>query len=282
MGGGGKGADTSADSYTSGFDSYGSNPGLTLDTNDTYFQAGHDAAAAQAQQQQQMQDFFTKFMTEMQSSFGSGGVEGGGAALQREWTAANSWRYDPGTSFDKLVSELGTLGEGEYFARDMNEAWIRTDDVSHVKSGGYGYSASGASYGDESGNLDTLYGNYLSAGEQATDYVNEQIKQEKSRANLLNIEYDITEEEKASRISNQFANLWTSTDDQALRNLVDTWGEPLGFGGFTYNRGTASGDTPADDSGPGGPTGAADTGTGTIITDEEEDTLGSSTTILGG
>lgn len=122
---------------------------------------------------------------------------------------------------------------------------------------------------------DELYSGYLSSASSAADYVNNQILQEQANARLLGIDYAITDELKGQRISNYFASIWGEGDQARLEALMDTYGNPEGFTGFTLQRGDGSGYT----EGRQGSEKSIATSQGaqprSILTDAEEETLGS-------
>lgn len=84
---------------------------------------------------------------------------------------------------------------------------------------------------------DNFYNDYLDAVGAATDYVNSSIESEKANADLLGIEYNITEEGKSERINDYFSTLWSDGDQSRLQSLFDEFGEVEGFSGFTVTRG---------------------------------------------
>lgn len=87
---------------------------------------------------------------------------------------------------------------------------------------------------------DSFYTDYLSAANSATDYVNSTIDNERANANLLGIEYNVSEDEKAARISDQFSALWSEGDQTRLQGLFDEWGAVDGFEGFNIKRSQTS------------------------------------------
>jgi len=84
---------------------------------------------------------------------------------------------------------------------------------------------------------DSLYSEYLDAGGAATDYINNLITDERSNADLLGIDYNITDEEKQGRIDNYFASIWGEGSQTSLESSFSEFGDPEGFDGFLYNRG---------------------------------------------
>ena len=127
---------------------------------------------------------------------------------------------------------------------------------------------------------DTLYQQRMDAASSATDFINTQIKQEGDRARLLGLDYNISDEDRSTRINDYFATVWGAGSESKLGDLMREFGTPQGFEGFTVTRGT------------GGNTGGAIGGedvvgtTGgmrpqqTALTDED-DILGGTATALG-
>lgn len=126
---------------------------------------------------------------------------------------------------------------------------------------------------------DTGYGNYLDAGQKATNYVDTQLANERANSALLGIDYSTTDEVRQGRINDYFGTLWSETNQRDLENLIGEYGDPTGFQGYTFTRGeggyydTQEGsEAMVAVSGGGAP--------GSFATDEEEDALGR-TSILG-
>lgn len=87
-------------------------------------------------------------------------------------------------------------------------------------------------------NRDSMLADRTSAEAAAVDYVNTQVANERSNAALFGMEYNITDEQKASRISNYFSDIWSEENETSLANLIKEVGAPQGFTGYTINRGT--------------------------------------------
>ena len=137
---------------------------------------------------------------------------------------------------------------------------------------------------------DSAYGAYMSAASGATDYVNASIKQEQSNAALLGIEYSLTDAQKSDRINNQFASVWSESDQAGLESSLAEWGNPEGFDGtFAVTRGAnastaAKGsETVVASTNPNWNASSASASTLLSGDDEEEDdkALGGGSTILG-
>jgi len=84
---------------------------------------------------------------------------------------------------------------------------------------------------------DTLFGSYMDAAGTATDFISGEIDKERSNAALLGIDYEVTDEQKGSRISDYFATVWGEGDQTRLEGLIKQWGKPTGFTGFSVARG---------------------------------------------
>jgi hypothetical protein len=135
---------------------------------------------------------------------------------------------------------------------------------------------------------DTLYGDYLDAANTATDYIDRLIEKERSNAQLLGIDYNVTPEQRSQRINDYFASIWDESKDTELKSLFEKWGNPEGFTDWTVTRGEAATQdaenkeqaTPVT---PGGlkPTAGAPTTAAPGLLDEEDQPLGA-TSILGG
>jgi hypothetical protein len=87
---------------------------------------------------------------------------------------------------------------------------------------------------------DKLYSDYLDAVDKATQYVNTQIEQERSNAQLIGADYTLTDEEKQKRIGDYFASIWGAGQQQQLEDLFNKWGNPEGFSDWLIVRGDAS------------------------------------------
>lgn len=96
---------------------------------------------------------------------------------------------------------------------------------------------------------DSMYSDYLSAAETSVDFINEQIIQEQANADLLGIQYEVTDEQKAERISKYFSSVWGEGDQSTLEGLFGEFGDPEGFEGFSIERyqGDDEGGTVAQD-----------------------------------
>lgn len=82
---------------------------------------------------------------------------------------------------------------------------------------------------------DTLYSDRVAAEQTATDYVNSQIRQEQSNAAVFGMDYKLSDEDKAKRISEYFSGIWNKADDAKLNNLFTEVGKPDNFVDFTVN-----------------------------------------------
>lgn len=126
---------------------------------------------------------------------------------------------------------------------------------------------------------DELYTAYMDAAGSATDFINAEITDERANAALLGIDYNMTDEIKSQRISDYFATVWGEGQQSQLEGLIEAWGEPTGFDGFSIKRGNS--DTYAPKEGSEKQVGKSQGVKPTIATAEEEDTLGTQS-VLGG
>ena len=132
---------------------------------------------------------------------------------------------------------------------------------------------------------DSLYADYMTAAGSATDYVNNQITQEQSNADLLGINYSINDAQKTQRISDYFASIWGEGDQVKLESLFSKWGNPQGFDSFSVKRGDGSayaGNSKASEKMAAVTAGTRPGGLGTLATTSAEEDLLGGQTILGG
>lgn len=129
---------------------------------------------------------------------------------------------------------------------------------------------------------DALYSNYLDAAGSATDFINAQINEEIANAQLLGIDYNITDEMKSGRISDYFASIWGEGQQGQLQALMDEWGNPKGFEGWTVTRGDAENVKPVEgEETTVGQSKGMRPGAGNILAEDEDQVLGGQTAILG-
>jgi len=186
--------------------------------------------------------------------------------------------------------ETSTLYDGNYYDWDddtggwvdAKERWMKVDTSAEGFSwdGMKGYTSEGESVADLVAERNEAYGYYLDAAETATNFVNSEISQEQSNANLMGIDYSITDAQKATRVNDYFATIWSESNQTNPEGLMDSYGNPQGFEEFTVSRGDSSsyeGQTNAEQ------TLATSTGLRpkTSLATEDENILGASTTALG-
>lgn len=87
---------------------------------------------------------------------------------------------------------------------------------------------------------DSLFSERQQAESAAVDYVNQQIANEKSNADLFGMKYNLTDADKASRISDYFGSIWNEGNETKLTALMTEVGKPTGFTDFTLKRGNAT------------------------------------------
>jgi hypothetical protein len=85
---------------------------------------------------------------------------------------------------------------------------------------------------------DSLYSDYMTAASKATDYVNSEIQNEQANAKLFGLGYNVTDEQKTTRIQDYFSTIWGEGDHKALLSSMQTWGNPEGFTALPLERGT--------------------------------------------
>jgi hypothetical protein len=125
---------------------------------------------------------------------------------------------------------------------------------------------------------DELYADYLDAVDKATNYVNDQIEQEKANADLLGVQYNMDDDTKNQRISDYFASIWGAGQQSELEKLMNDWGNPEGFEDWLITRGDASKVEP-EQSGLQEVQGATNRqSTLPSLNDEDEDDLGLTST----
>ena len=124
--------------------------------------------------------------------------------------------------------------------------------------------------------LSALYGEYVKASGAATDYVNQQISDERSNAAVLGVDYNMTDQAKTTRITDYLGTLFS--DYEKLQQLEKDFGDkdkPLDFilkpTGGTGGSATTSASTKKKPK----------SSTTALTSTPEEDTLGT-TSILGG
>ena len=126
---------------------------------------------------------------------------------------------------------------------------------------------------------DDLYSQYMTAADTASEYISGEIADEESNARLLGIDYAIDDEIKGQRISDYFATVWGEGEQQRLEGLINKWGKPTGFAGFTVTRGDGS--KYATKKGEEKSVGISKGMKPTLATEEDEDLLGTTQNVLG-
>lgn len=313
MGGKGSGANPyGTGNYEMGFSSYtpGGTPGWDPNHPEAaYAQAGWDAAASQYEQQTLIDTMITDLMDSISGT--------GSYAPQTvvEPYSSESVFTNPNATYQDLVAADIKARPGaedperEYgpnfgFVWDPNREFENTtggwDFISNVELSSLASDRTGTmeNYGGllgadtnyfEDWNTaikgenarDDLFAQRTTAATQATDLVTEAIGREASNAALLGIDYGITDESKQQRINDQFANLWTDEQQNDLTGLMDKWGTPEGFEGFSVTRGVApSGQGDTTTTTTSASSAPANTGTGSYLEDEDV-LLGDSNNLLG-
>jgi len=128
-------------------------------------------------------------------------------------------------------------------------------------------------------NRDELFASYLDAASAAADYVTSEIEAEQANANLLGIDYNIDNQQRQQRINNYFATIWGEGQQTQLESLINEYGAPEGFTGWTVQRGDPSFYQTTK---PGEETTVGVTkGQKPMLLEEDEDVLGAESTVLG-
>lgn len=78
---------------------------------------------------------------------------------------------------------------------------------------------------------DQLFSERLTNASLATDYITNQLNEEASTARLMGVDFNVSDEQKSSRISDYFATLWGEGSERELEALIKEWGSPEGFTG---------------------------------------------------
>lgn len=198
---------------------------------------------------------------------GSGGNDAGAEANARAaaeagygYGASTPQGYDPGQHLRNLGT--GTYDPSSPWASYWEEGYMRgigSRQDPNAGGGGFhfpafpsgGSSAARAQAAAEAARQDALraageqerdfmYTDYMDAAGSAADFINSEVEGERSNANLLGIDYNINDEQKQTRVENYFASIWGEGQQAQLEGLIDKWGNPTGFEGFTLVRGDAS------------------------------------------
>lgn len=143
------------------------------------------------------------------------------------------------------------------------------------------YGVSEAQYKQDVSTRDSLFKEYMDSASSATTYITNEINKERANAQLLGIDYSITDEQKSARINDYFATMWGEGAQGQLDTLITKYGNPEGFDGtWLVKRGDGStgqgAGTPEDTTLATSQTaGGGGTSTPTLVSeDEDEDTLG--------
>lgn len=118
--------------------------------------------------------------------------------------------------------------------------------------------------------LGTAFGDYMTAAEDATKFVNEKISGDRSKAALLGMEFGITDEQKAKDINNRFAENFSAEQWTALQDLNTDFGDKENPLDFLVTRGVATGTdaTTTSTTGATGRTGLAAGTSGSLLDPE--------------
>lgn len=229
---GGKSGDDSAMRYQMGYDAFDPNREGTLDTNDQYYQAGHDAAAADYQQQLYMESA----MQELIASLSQPAVPSYNPVTDENASYADLVEYFGGTEamdqttqtpFTALYWTTGEDGVGSWMHGHLADIVGEEDVLAYNLE-------TGESVGEAVTSRNSLYQSYLDAGSRATEVVNDILASQAANAAILGIDFDISDEEKMQMINDEFANFWDTERQSEIERLFDTYGTPEGFEEFTF------------------------------------------------
>lgn len=130
--------------------------------------------------------------------------------------------------------------------------------------------------------VNQLYAMKFAAANDAADKVNSQIAEEYGYAKTNGADYSISDAEKAERVNNAFASLWSSENEAQLSGLEKTWGNAGNKWTSSVVRGVTSEDDPDREAGDSAG-GAVNPGAVFAAEEEDEDNLlGGVTGVLGG
>ena len=185
-------------SYDAGYGAFKSgqpDPSTTrIKTNDSffdYYKYGYSAAQAEARAAQQKR----------QSEHAMSGMMAGMAKAQQE-QAAQFQQMMRRTEIDRQAKEEAARVAAEQARRDAG-----------VKR------------------RDQLFSERLTNASLATDYITNQLNEEASTARLMGVDFNVSDDQKSSRISDYFATLWGEGSERELEALIKEWGSPDGFTG---------------------------------------------------
>ena len=167
---------------------------------------------------------------------GGGGKGGGGGTTDNsaqikayeEQQAELQKRIDEQAAQQKIeLEKLQTDQQLQLKTQQEDLAKQKQEDLAKQKQEAY--------LSNQRATRDTLYSDRVSAEQTATDYVNSQIRQEQSNAAVFGMDYKISDEDKAKRISEYFSGIWNKADDDKLNSLFTEVGKPSSFTDFTVN-----------------------------------------------
>jgi len=256
-------------------------------------QAGYDAWASENAQY----EMFAGMMESMMG--GSEEQETQEEYYARLWNEGGN--SSTTSSFDTVSTQLGSLGDNQVFTLGYGDdayeydggMWQWGDDgweeatqywqVADTSAEDWnwdtamGYLSDGTSISDAVATRNSNISAYQDALSSSTSYVNSQISEEKANAALMGVDYSMSDETKATRISDYLANLWSDSDQSNLDSSIASYGS----GGFTQSVFRGAGTDTGDNSGQ---IEQENAGGGIIKKStlmDEENTLGAGTSILG-
>jgi len=144
---------------------------------------------------------------------------------------------DPLGYFDESNEFKWTVSGDPGYSKENFLLYASPEDIEKA-----GLSPEGFSTEDTQGlnNRDSAYTSYYDAADKATSHVNGLISEERSNAALLGIDYNITDEQKSTRINSYFSDIWSQSNQDSLDQLTLDFGAPEGFEGFSVTRNTGA------------------------------------------
>lgn len=172
--------------------------------------------------------------TQRQGTKDESGYDDFAGALAEQYGEGFGYVYDPEHSIMGARDRVGGTGQGAWRAIGQEEfATLAADRTGTMEAYGGLVDSSGnevwagweeAIKGE--GLRDQAIVDYTEALRYATDTVNSMISQERQNALLMGVDYNITDESKTQRISNQLAtdDRWTSSMQTDLDQLIADYG----------------------------------------------------------
>ena len=184
--------------------------------------------------------------------------------------------WDPEQSYKGSKDLLGGTGAGAWRAVGAEEYADLAANVGTTMSkyGGL-VNAEGhefGSYGENTKEFDALLSQRFDMATESATATTAQINTDTSRAELFGLTYELTPEQRAGKINDSFAGLWSEENESRLTELGTSLQRDIDHGGV--ERGIESGTTQVKDTQVGTPLSAP------IAVDEEDEGLLTSTSVF--